>query len=126
MPSTDSRNAGELNRSPPPGSPAPSTVRDEPRQVVVGAGPRVVLVGQKPVGLVARVGGEVPAAVVAAVGCDPPLEGRTAEAPAGRLVQVPLVVVAEMVLQEALVDLLDDREQPHIGRVQPQLGVGVP
>ena len=31
-----------------------------------------------------------------------------------------------MVLQEALVDLLDDREQPHIGRVQPQLGVGVP
>ena len=59
-------------------------------------------------------------------GPDPPFQGRAAELPAGGLVEVALVVVAEPVLQIPLVDLLDDREQPQVGVVQGQLGVGVP
>jgi hypothetical protein len=99
---------------------------DEPGQVLVGVGRRVVPVGHQPVGLVVTVVGDVLAAVVVAVGPDPPLQGGAAELPAGRLVEVALVVVAEAVLQVALVHLLDDREQPHVGGVQPQLGIGVP
>ena len=98
---------------------------DELGQVIVGAGVAVVLVGLEPVGAVV-VGGPVvlPAAVIAA-GARPVLQGGASDVPAIRLVQVAAVVVAEVILQEPLVHLLDNGEQAVVSRVERELRVGV-
>ena len=111
----------------PSGQADPVDPSHELREVVVAVRGRVVLVGLEPVG---RVGGvrraPVLASAVVAVGSDPVLERRAAEVAAVGLVQVALVVLAEAALQEALVDLLDQRVQAHVPLVDGELGVGVP
>ena len=100
---------------------------DELGEVVIGPGPLVVPAGLEAVGAAVLVGRPVvlPPAVVAA-GAGPVFQRRAADVAAVGLVQVAAVVLAEMVGQEALIHLLDDREQAVVGRVEGELGVGVP
>ena len=54
------------------------------------------------------------------------LQGRASDVAAVGLVEVAVVIVTEVILQEFLVNLLNDREQAVVGGVERELGVGVP
>src|ERR1039457_3122647 len=100
--------------------------RDELRQVIVGAGVVVVFVGLEPVGTLVVVGTEVLTSAVVPVGVSPVFQGRASDVAAVGLVKVAMMIVTEVILQEFLVDLLNDREQAVVGRVECELRVGVP
>jgi hypothetical protein len=53
------------------------------------------------------------------------LERGAADVTAVRLVEVALVVGAEVILEELLVDLLDEGEEAEVDVVEGELGVGV-
>ena len=82
----------------PAGKPDPVDRLDERRQVVVGAGGGVVLVGLEPVGAVIVAGLEVLPPTVVAAGTRPVLQGRAAHVPAVRLVEVAVVVAVGVAL----------------------------
>jgi hypothetical protein len=104
MASTDSRNASVPNRA----------------DVVVG------FVGLEPVGALVVAGPEVLTSAVVAVGASPVFQGRASDVAAVGLVQVAVMIVTEVILEESLVDLLNDREQAVVGCVECELRVGVP
>ena len=100
--------------------------RDEPGEIVVGAGPRVVLVGLEPIGEVVTAWREVLAPAIVTVRAGPVFQRRAPDITAVRLVQVTPVIRAEVIFQESLIDLLDDGEQAEVSRIEGQLRVGVP
>ena len=65
-------------------------------------------------------------ATVIAVGPGAVVQGGASDVSAVGLVQVAAVVVAEVILQEPLVDLLDNGEQAVVVCVERELGIGVP
>ena len=99
---------------------------DELSQVIVGAGGAVVLVGLEPVGPLVVAGPVVLPAAIVAVGANSVFQGGASDVPAVGLVQVAVMVGAEVIGQEPLVDLLDNGEQAVVGRVEGELGISVP
>jgi hypothetical protein len=95
-------------------------------QVVVAAGIVVILVSLEPVGATVAVGPVVLPPAVIAVRASAVFQGGASDIPAVGLVQVAAVVVSEVILEESLVNLLDNGEQAVVGRVERELGVGVP
>ena len=83
-------------------------------------------VGLEAIGVVVAARHEVLAAAVVTVRPGPVFQRRAPDIAAVCLVEVSLVVRAEVIFQESLVDLLDDGEQAEVRRIEGQLRVGVP
>src|SRR5207342_1203221 len=99
---------------------------DEAGKVVVRVGLGIVLVGLETVGVLRGSRDEVLAPRVITIGPGTVGERRAPDVAAGRLVKVPPVVLAEVIPQESLVDLLDDREEAPVGGAKRQLRIRVP